>query len=1064
LTVKNISELLDSLSAKSPENLLNQAGLPAPSGSNTSPGGDTFGQVIAKLSSQQQGSQPGNPAVTNTSNNSSPAPVIPTTQTPGTVPVAGPTAVVPVENANPSANLATTTVGSGQASQDTLRVSETLRGVNSAQLPAIEKAFFAMASSLANLLSQAQQLTGENSAQIQAQLVAQSGGQITTAEASQLVSAVQSFVQNLPQEQNPLDLNKNDQNQLLGQMLQQMLQNQQVMFALNPNPIQSDNANDGGTQGVAGVSQANALSNVTLRFLFTEGQINQSQAAGAQANGLAVNFQTATLSVSTQTFENQAQPLTTGLGAANQPTVLANTPALTATSNFQAIPQDRVNTLLSALSQLGAQPTNTLPVTIVNPTVSAQNDQAAQSQNLQALFKVLLQAGAGPVMLQSAVLQQGTTTNNPNAQAANQANNPFAQIAANLQGAVQTIAVQPLANTQNAGNPTINQNPNPVPTGTQEMVQASAPVETQPVVPPVPQNQLPVIQPLENIQVPLTVQNPASAAGAQNVINANPTPQTQGTTFAAQPQVQAAPNTAKPSIWSSLNFRRINELVLRFTAFIGPSNTTVANPTLNSQGPAQIAVANSPSAITAQVGASIGPEDSPVSINMLPNGEQQEVVDNSLTPNTVQIQAPPIPNGPAVSAVRLESQSQTHLSQSLLSNQTAQSQVLDQSPLPGSALITQAQTSGNPPVTPTAQTQAVNNPLVPANAGSPVLEPINNTLTNNIPVTGPTNPAAPNPGIIPAPAPAVTGTPITPGTPVVVVPQAIPLENAVPAPVINPVNQTLSPVNQAAIPGLSAPPVSLAQNLAGSVAAVNVFNEGMAQNQSNPTQTPLVANPVQPSETVPSITPQAVTAVSTLGETEKVQSVSLQDKNSFADQLSTQNPTNPSASGVFYTLGKNGEVQAVNPAGNQIPVNAQDLISQISNQVSTKSGELKSVSTINFQLVPENLGRMTIQVSLVDQSVSARILVTNPDVKDALQQHLVDLKTSLNQAGLQIDQLQVQVQGGGASLLSQYYQFQQEGYGSSLPTFGSTEMGNLGENEAVSGPLSVRKSLVNLLA
>jgi len=71
----------------------------------------------------------------------------------------------------------------------------------------------------------------------------------------------------------------------------------------------------------------------------------------------------------------------------------------------------------------------------------------------------------------------------------------------------------------------------------------------------------------------------------------------------------------------------------------------------------------------------------------------------------------------------------------------------------------------------------------------------------------------------------------------------------------------------------------------------------------------------------------------------------------------------------------------------------------------------------------------------------------------------------LNQAGLQIDQLQVQVQGGGASLLAQYYQFQQEGYGSSLPSFGTaTDTGNTGENEAVSGPLSVRKSLVNLLA
>ena len=126
--MKNISELLDSLSAKSPENLLNQAGLPAPSGSNTSPGGDTFGQVIAKLSNQQQPTQSGNPAVTNTNNNAPATPLTETLPPLARSPVAGPNAVVPAENTNSSSNLTPTTVGSGQATQDTLQVSADITG------------------------------------------------------------------------------------------------------------------------------------------------------------------------------------------------------------------------------------------------------------------------------------------------------------------------------------------------------------------------------------------------------------------------------------------------------------------------------------------------------------------------------------------------------------------------------------------------------------------------------------------------------------------------------------------------------------------------------------------------------------------------------------------------------------------------------------------------------------------------------------------------------------------------------------------------------------------------
>jgi hypothetical protein len=942
------------------------------------------------MSDQQQNGNNNNPAPVST-NDSSPIPII------------EPAIVTQSGTSNQTPALSTASAGTSEASRDTLLVSEQLQGVKPQDVASIEKTFFAMASGLANLLSQAQQLTGENSSQIQAQLVANSGGQITSAEAAQLVSAVLSFVQNLPQGQNPLDLNKQNQNQLMGQMLQQMLQNQQVAFALAPpTAIQTDNQSGAASQTVQGTSQSNALSNVTLRFMFTDAQITQTQTAGNQNSNLFVNVQSAQLSVFTQTFEDQNAPTLNGAGTGIASAVVPNQPVLNSSANFQPIPQDKVNSILNALSQLGAQPGANLPVTIVNPAAANQGSQDATStQNLQSLFKVLLQAGAGPVMLQSAIIQQGTTANNPNLQAPAAVNgNPFALLGANLNTSSQSVAVQPIQPTENSGNPTIN--PNPLPVNI------------------VAQNSL-----------PLSVSNlPAD----QGQATANP----------------VSSGNAK-SFWSSVNFNKINDLILRFTAFIGQPTSTQAVTT--PQGPAQIAVANSPSAITAQVGASVGPQASPVALSQLPDGDQQETVNNILTPGTVQLQ-PTLPPHASVNVLSQgETQDQTLLSQSQSENQGASTQVQSQSQASSTSVPVQTQTNIN--------TQ--NTSLNPTGFNFTTL-PVNNNQVST-PFTPTTNTITPSVGINPSTPTTPSGTAALPGTQVVTPSQQI-ISQANLAQVVqaNAVAQSQNTLNQAANPGISTPPVSLAQNLAGSVAAVNVFNEGMAQNQSNPTQTPLVANPVQPSETVPSITPQAVTAVSTLGETEKVQSVSLQDKNSFADQLSTQNPTNPSASGVFYTLGKNGEVQAVNPAGNQIPVNAQDLISQISNQVSTKSGELKSVSTINFQLVPENLGRMTIQVSLVDQSVSARILVTNPDVKDALQQHLVDLKTSLNQAGLQIDQLQVQVQGGGASLLSQYYQFQQEGYGSSLPTFGSTEMGNLGENEAVSGPLSVRKSLVNLLA
>jgi flagellar hook-length control protein FliK len=167
------------------------------------------------------------------------------------------------------------------------------------------------------------------------------------------------------------------------------------------------------------------------------------------------------------------------------------------------------------------------------------------------------------------------------------------------------------------------------------------------------------------------------------------------------------------------------------------------------------------------------------------------------------------------------------------------------------------------------------------------------------------------------------------------------------------------------------------------------------------------------------------------------------DKTSFISNIPNSNASNS---------GNNG-------------VNINGIIEQLSGQVANQLGQSHTVSRLSFQLVPENLGKVTIQISLVDQSVSAKILVNNADVKEGLQNHLVDLKTALNQAGLQIDQLQVQIQGGSSSLLAQYYQYQQEGsgYGSAINLSGLDETAENGQNTSILGAFSQRNSLVDLL-
>lgn len=66
-------------------------------------------------------------------------------------------------------------------------------------------------------------------------------------------------------------------------------------------------------------------------------------------------------------------------------------------------------------------------------------------------------------------------------------------------------------------------------------------------------------------------------------------------------------------------------------------------------------------------------------------------------------------------------------------------------------------------------------------------------------------------------------------------------------------------------------------------------------------------------------------------------------------------------------------------------------------------------TTLEMQLNPENLGKLYLEVTSKEGNVSAHITVQNDIVKEALETQLVELRQSMNQAGVKVDAVEVTV-------------------------------------------------------
>jgi hypothetical protein len=1032
--VKNVNALLNSL-LSTPANPTAQSQSQNPvSSKGSKPSGDTFGNVLAQVTSQNTQANQGN-----TPQNQLPAGSIPSG---GNVP---PGTLAANAVSAPNASGGTSAGSFTSVSETTVALQESVKAGNVGQLAQAEQALVSLASGLAQLIQMISSLQQSEPQQAQAALASLSSMNLSPAGLQAILDTLQPLVQKLPADQNPLLLSSSQQAGLINQMFQQMMQAQQVLLG-------------GGAANQSNTSNqvSSAANNSAVTPLGTIGPNNGQNAAlqmffsNTNLPGIAQNqVQSTQVFINLENFKMSATFIQAGTGASvgqNPPqTPLGAQPQTATPINSQNV----IAGLNQALANLGNANS---PTAITEPTqTNTANDAGLQnnlSQNFKGLVQLLMQSGVTQAALTSFITNQQKGGENQNSANVSQnggqtvsANNltQVSPVSSEIQSAIPAALTAASNNHSNAGQQTLPGENNLV---VNEMVS---------------QTTIPLVQ--------ATTNGKSQTSNAQAWL-ANETP-----SQVVMPSVQAtvnentqAPNASPiqlaqatgPETSFGLNTKEINTL----NAVVASLNVSALHSTQGSLSMGTNAPLPSSALTMGQIlGASEANQISSGSI-VVPNGNPSVPL---VPPVPLQ---PPLPTSNANNVI---------LSQ-LAQSQQSQPQTAQPSTSTGSQTVTVLSTitpeSVNPPVQPLipgAQNVALSN-LTSNNGVVTLSSDLNNNGTSAAPTAvSPTlTVAGSNASNTPATNNPVINNPLPqPGTLPNSVTTPLPPNNSPATP------QSLAPVflNQTANPA----PTSQAQVgrtlvVAGEVFKAEIPNQA-AGNSNNNVQT--AVNNSQPASTIKSLSAEAVSPVVSVSPTDstlKVSDVSGSNTPNNSTVLATNallasntNTPNQGHGSTVFSLGA-ATASTVGPTGS---IDSAQILNQISQQVAAQTADAKTISRLNFQLIPESLGKVTVQIALIDQSVSARIIVTNPEIKEVLQSHMVDLKAALGQAGLQIDQLQVQVQGGGGNLLAQYYQYQQEGSGYRLPAslIPVNQPGQENtENADNLASFSTRTSLVNVLA
>jgi flagellar hook-length control protein FliK len=133
-----------------------------------------------------------------------------------------------------------------------------------------------------------------------------------------------------------------------------------------------------------------------------------------------------------------------------------------------------------------------------------------------------------------------------------------------------------------------------------------------------------------------------------------------------------------------------------------------------------------------------------------------------------------------------------------------------------------------------------------------------------------------------------------------------------------------------------------------------------------------------------------------------------------ASATATPSSTNAVASvPAFNTLPQiQAAVQTAQAAAQSVDVNS--VIEQMVKSMSMRT-DAQGSSTINLHLQPENLGDVSMKITVQGSNISANVVAQNADVRSALMQNHQQLAKSLAEAGLTLSGFSVDVSGGNAN-------------------------------------------------
>ena len=155
---------------------------------------------------------------------------------------------------------------------------------------------------------------------------------------------------------------------------------------------------------------------------------------------------------------------------------------------------------------------------------------------------------------------------------------------------------------------------------------------------------------------------------------------------------------------------------------------------------------------------------------------------------------------------------------------------------------------------------------------------------------------------------------------------------------------------------------------------------------------PLVQPAAQSPAAASALLPEAIQGVQNIAEDPQLQE---QLKGNSAPKLETQVASSPR---VDATLAQQSSTETSNPVVRQVASNLQHIV----------RGDFERV---RFDLFPEELGRVQVQLQKSGSNTRLLIVTENPQAFEALQRGAQGLQASLQQSGFDADDLQFQHQG-----------------------------------------------------